>query len=102
MRNVQPKRAVTRCVRGASIALAGVATVIALASCGGGGDNGGGGSGPPPPVSNEPPASASASVLGFIDYLVALTFNGLDTIEPLDLTYFTAPVSDTTEPDPRP
>ncbi len=90
-------------VRRTAIALAGLATVIALASCGGSDDNGGGGATPPPPVtSNEPPASASASVTGFIDYLLALTFNGLDTIEPLDLTNFTAPVSDNTEPDPRP
>ena len=101
MRNVQRKMAVTQGVRRASIALAGLATVIALASCGGGHDDGG----PPPvppPVSNEPPASASASVTGLIDYLLSLTATMQDTVEPLDLTTFNPQISDTTEPDPRP
>lgn len=100
MRNVQRKMAVTRGVRRASIALAGLATVIALASCGGGRDDGGPPPTVPPPVSNMPPASASADVTGFIAYLKILVVTMQDTVEPLDLTSFTAPVSDTTEPDP--
>lgn len=99
MRNLKRTMAVNRRVRGASIALAGVAMVLALASCGGGHDDGN----PPPappPVSNEPPPSASQSVAGLIAYLTTLVATMLDTVEPLDLTNFTPQVSDTTEPDP--
>ena len=76
-----------------------VALLVALAACGGGHDDGN----PPPtppPVSNTPPASASASVQGFIDYLQILVATMQDTVEPLDVNAFTAPTSDTTEPDP--
>ena len=99
MRNMQPKRAIVRRSRGVAMALAGVAMVITLASCGGGHDDGN----PPPappPVSNTPPDSASASVQGFIDYLKTLIITMQDTVEPLDVNAFTAPTSDTTEPDP--
>lgn len=100
MRNVQRKRAIDPRVRGVSIALAGLVTVMALASCGGGNDNGGPPPAPPPAASNQPPPSASSSVAGFIAYLKTLVVTKQDTVEPLDLTGFVAPVSDTTEPDP--
>ena len=98
MRTMQPNRAISRS-RGIATALAGVAMVITLASCGGGHDDGN----PPvtpPPTSNTPPDSASASVQGFIDYLKTVVVTMLDTVEPLDVNAFTAPTSDTTEPDP--
>lgn len=98
MRNVQRKSAIARQVRAASIALAGLVTVVSLASCGGSSNND---TPPAPPAaSNQPPASASSSVAGFIAYLKTLVVTMQDTVEPLDLTGFIAPVSDTTEPDP--
>ena len=100
MRNVQPKMGVARRVRGASIALAGLATAIMLASCGGGHDDGGPPPVTPPPVSNMPPASASADVAGFIAYLKILVVTMPDADQPLDLSAFTAPTSDTALPDP--
>lgn len=90
----------TRRARVVSIALAGAAA-IGLASCGGGNDNNdNGNNNPPPPASNTPPASASADVAGFIAFLKTLVVQFPETTEPLDLTNFTAPTSDTTEPDP--
>lgn len=89
-------------LRHGSLAVAGAAALITLASCGGSGNSSSPPPVTPPPASNEPPASASASVTGFIDYLLSLTATMQDTVEPLDLTNFTAPISDTTEPDPRP
>ena len=70
-----------------------VATLVA--SCGGS-DNG---SPPPatPPASNMPPASASGSVDGFIAYLKTLVVTQQDTVEPLDVVTFVAPV-----PKPQP
>lgn len=75
-----------------------IASVALLASCGGGGDDGGNDNTPPAP-SNTPPASASSSVDGFIAYLQGLVVTRQDTSEPLDVTAFVAPTSDTTEPD---
>lgn len=86
-------------VRRITLGLVGMVAAAALASCGGGNDNGG----PPPappPASNLPPPSASGSVDGFIAYLKTLVVTKQDTVEPLDVTGFTAPTSDTTEPDP--
>ncbi len=100
MRNMQPKRAIVRRRRGVAIALAGVAMVITLASCGGGHDDGNPAPAPPPPVATVPPASASASAQGFIDYLKTLIGTMQDTVEPFDVNSFIAPTSDTTEPDP--
>ncbi len=75
-----------------------LAVVALVASCGGNDD--GGGSSAPPATSNTPPASASASVDGFIAYLKGLVATMQDTVEPLNVDGFTAPTSDTTEPDP--
>ncbi len=83
-----------------ALGLAGVGAAVVLASCGGGNDDNNGNNNPPPPASNQPPASASASVDGFIAYLKTLVVQFPETGEPLDLTNFTAPTSDTTEPDP--
>ncbi len=99
MRNVQPKNGIIRRSGGVVTALAGVAMVVALASCGGGHDDGNP-TPTPPPVSNTPPDSASASVQGFIDYLKILVATMQDTVEPLDVNAFTAPTSETADPDP--
>lgn len=94
--NTQP---VMQRLRRGSLAIASAAVLITLVSCGGGHDDGG--PPPSPPPSNEPPASASASVMGLIDYLLVLTATRQDTVEPLDLTRFNPQISDITEPDPR-
>lgn len=67
-----------------------------LASCGGGG---GGDDVPPPAPTNQPPASASQDVPGFIAYLKTVVPTMPDASEPLDVTAFVAPTSDTAEPD---
>ncbi|MGI9025259.1 MAG: hypothetical protein ACR2GP_06710 [Burkholderiaceae bacterium] len=100
MRNVQSRSGMSRRGRGLVAAFAGAAMLVALASCGGGHDDG---NNPPPapqPASNTPPASASASVQEFIDYLKILVATMQDTVEPLDVNAFVAPVSDTADPDP--
>lgn len=73
-----------------------VAAAGALTACGGGDSE----APAPVPATSAVPDSANASVGGFIAYLKALTAStGADTIEPVDATRLTAPVSDTTEPE---
>ena len=67
--------------------------VLGLSACGGGDDT-------TPPVTSQVPASASASVAGFMAYVVALVATAPDNLEPVDISTVTAPTSDTTEPDP--
>ncbi len=85
-------------LRRVGLAVAALAVVTTLASCGGSDD------GTPPamtPVAtNTPPASASVSVGGFIAYLKTLVVTAPETIEPLDVTNFVAPTDDTGPFDP--
>ena len=74
------------------------AVTFVLASCGGSDD--GGPAVVAPPASNQPPASASQNVDGFIAYLKLLVVTKPETTEPLDVTAFVAPTTDTSEPDP--
>ena len=66
----------------------------ALSACGSSNDE----TPAPPPVTQEVPASASASVVGFIAYLVALVASDADTLEPVDVSAVTPPVDDAAEP----
>ena len=65
----------------------------ALAACGGSTDET-----PAPPVTQEVPGSASASVGGFIAYLVALVASDADMLEPVDVSAVTPPSDDAAEP----
>jgi hypothetical protein len=65
---------------------------VALSACGGGDDP------VAPPVTQEVPASASASVGGFISYLVALVASDADMLEPVDVSAVTPPSDDGVEP----
>ena len=88
-----------RKLRRVAYVVAGLSLVTALASCGGGNDDGG----PPPvtpPVSNTPPASASASVLGFIEYVKIIVASSSESGAAVDLTGFMAPTDDTGPFDP--
>ncbi len=67
-----------------------------LAGCGGGGSD----ALPTPPATSAVPPSASASVAGFIGYLMQLVVAPADTLEPVDVSKVTPPVSDNTEPSP--
>ena len=69
-------------------------SVAVLSACGGGNDE----TPAPPPVTQEVPASASASVGGFIAYLVALVASDADTLEPVDVSAVTPPSDDAVEP----
>ena len=64
----------------------------ALSACGGSSDA------PAPAVTQEVPASASASVSGFIAYLVALVASDANTLEPVDVSAATPPSDDAAEP----
>jgi len=94
MRDLYPWKAIRRAAGG----MVAIATVTMLASCGGSDD------GQPvvvPPVaSNTPPASASVDVNGFIAFMKALVATQQDTAQPLDVTAFVAPTTDTGLPDP--
>lgn len=68
-----------------------VATV--LAGCGGGDDN-------TPAVTEAVPPSASASNMGFIEYLKQLVVASADMLEPVDVSSVTPPTDDTAEPTP--
>ena len=72
-----------------------LAAAALAAGCFGGGDDKG--DSPAPPTSGVPP-SASQSVQGFIDYLVALTDTAPNDLEPVDVSAVTPPTSGTTEP----
>lgn len=75
----------------------GMATVmvagLALVACGGDDFNNN-----TPDVTAEVPASASASVGGFIDYLMKLVVSSADMLEPVNISAVTAPTDDTVEP----
>lgn len=72
------------------LALAAAAT---LAACGGGDDD-------TPAVTEAVPPSASASSMGFIEYLKQLVVASADTLEPVDVSAVTPPTDDTSEPTP--
>ena len=71
------------------------AAAACLAGCGGGG---GGDSSPPPSPTAGVYASASQSVQGFIDYLIALTNIAADSDEPVSIAAVVAPTSESDEP----
>ncbi len=78
------------------LALAAVcAAGLGLAACGGDDFNN---SDNTPPVTSEVPASASASVTGFIEYLMKLVVSSADMLEPVDVAAVTAPTDETSEP----
>lgn len=67
--------------------------LLVLAGCGGGGsaDN----------SSSTPTlATAAASVEGLLAYMKVAVATTIETTEPIDISTFVAPTSDTTEPDP--
>ena len=82
------------------VGVAVAATVMLLASCGGNDDNGMAAVTQPPVASNTPPDSASADIPGFIAFLKTLVPTQPETTQPLDVTMFVAPMSDTAVPDP--
>ena len=85
---------ISRKLRRAGLAIAGLAVVVTLASCGGGNDDGS----PPTatlPPSNVPPTSASATPQGFIDYLKGVILTSSDSGQPIDVSTFVAPTDDT-------
>ena len=65
-----------------------------LAACGGGGSA--------PAAADAIPASASQSPEGMVAYLLALSKDTPDDREPLDVSGWSPPRSDTTEPQPLP
>ncbi len=78
------------------LALAAVcAAGLGLAACGGNDNNN---SNNTPPVTSEVPASASATVGGFIDYLMKLVVSSADMLEPVDVAAVTAPTDEMSEP----
>ena len=72
------------------LAAAFVASAL-LAGCGGGG-------GPGLPATSTLYTSASASVSGFIEYLMELVKSDTETDTPVSITGLTPPTSETTEP----
>ena len=64
---------------------------LGLSGCGGSDDT--------PSVTSQVPDSASASVGGFISYLMVLVALAPENVEPVDISMVTPPTSDTTEPD---
>jgi hypothetical protein len=86
-----------KAVRGALV----VGAAGSLAACGGSDDS----SGTLPPTTGStdptmPPVSASASPEGFIAFLKTVVVTQPDAGIQLDVANFSAPISDTTEPDP--
>lgn len=61
-----------------------------LSACGGGDYN--------PPVTEEVPPSASASAMGFIEYLQELVVASADMLEPVDVSTVTPPADDASDP----
>jgi hypothetical protein len=79
-----------------------VAAAALLAACGGGGSDTPVPAPPPPmpgPLDAVPP-SASASVQGMVSYLSTLSAQKPEDKEPVDVSGFTPPTSDDTEPQP--
>lgn len=70
-----------------------VVVALSLSACGGGG----GGSGSAV-ADNVPPASAGTSIAGFVTYLQSLTSASSETADPVDVSDFVAPASETDEP----
>jgi ABC-type glycerol-3-phosphate transport system substrate-binding protein len=70
-----------------------VVAAAVLAACGGGDDN-------PPAVTESVPPSASASNMGFIEYLQQLVVASADMLEPVDVSAVTPPTDDAAEPTP--
>lgn len=70
-----------------------MAAATVLAGCGGGDDN-------PPAVTEAVPPSASASSMGFIEYLKQLVVASADMLEPVDVSAVTPPADDASEPTP--
>jgi hypothetical protein len=64
---------------------------VLLAACGGGDLT-------PPAATDAVPASASQSSMGMVDYLLALAKDKTDTKDPLDISKWTPPTSETEEP----
>lgn len=79
------------------IRLVAMLCVALLSACGGGG---GDDAAVPPPVapSDEIPATASASAPGLVAFLLALAADLPDDREPLDVSRFVPPLSETDEP----
>ena len=73
--------------------LAALAAAALLAACGGGSDPA-----ETPPATTEVPATASASVGGFIGYLIRLVVSSADMLEPVDTSAVTGPTDETSEP----
>ena len=72
----------------AAVAAAG----LALAACGGNNND------DQPPVTESVPASASASVGGFVDYLMRLVGSAADMLDPVDVSAVLAPTDEVSEP----
>lgn len=67
---------------------------VFLTACGGGDDDN------TPAVTEAVPPSASASSMGFIEYLQQLVVASADMLEPVDVSAVTPPSDDTGEPSP--
>ncbi len=74
----------------------GAAGLLALTACGGGGGGGSANNG------NGAPSltTAATSVEGLQAYMKVAVTSSSETSEPIDVSTFVAPTSDTTEPDP--
>jgi hypothetical protein len=83
---------------------AALALAVSVAGCGGGGgDTAQAAPAPAPAPQDGVPASASTSVQAldaWMKPLVAMAPAVVDVLEPLDVTSFSPPTSDTDEPDP--
>ena len=73
--------------------LAALAAAALLAACGGGSDPE-----ETPPATTEVPATASASVGGFIGYLIRLVDSSAEMLEPVSTATVTGPTDETSEP----
>ena len=67
-------------------------TAAVLAACGGGDDE------DTPAATAQVPASASASSMGFVDYLKLLVAASADTLEPVDVSAVTPQADDSGGP----
>jgi ABC-type glycerol-3-phosphate transport system substrate-binding protein len=71
------------------------AAAVLLAACGGGSDE----TPAPPAATDSVPTSASQSVPGLMSYLLALTVIAAEDKESLDVSSFSPPQPDDTEPE---